>query len=240
MPMRWRAWLMSVRGRRACRCRRPRPTPEDGSSSRFRQRSRVDLPDPEGPITKTSSRSATCRSTPFRTMAGCAEMLVDRRACLDDRGPWRPIPSQHSGSRSISRSAVVRGRVVARHAGHAIARRDRRSPGRPAAGSAPNHFSDSLAIVPSFFMQSSTSCSSARSLGLSLRHRRGPMGARVRELEVGDEQRVLARRRRRSPCCPPAWHRRDPTGPPARRRAGCRRPATVKPYFSPIFFASFS
>ena len=41
--------------------------PELGCSSRLRQRSRVDLPDPDGPITKTSSRSATSRSTPFRT-----------------------------------------------------------------------------------------------------------------------------------------------------------------------------
>ena len=53
--------------RRACRCRRPRSLPDDGSSSRLRQRSRVDLPEPDGPITNTSSRSATSRSTPFRT-----------------------------------------------------------------------------------------------------------------------------------------------------------------------------
>ena len=39
----------------------------DGSSSRLRQRSRVDLPEPDGPMTNTSSRSATLRSTPFRT-----------------------------------------------------------------------------------------------------------------------------------------------------------------------------
>ena len=66
MPMRWRAWLMSVR---ASSMSMPSTTiePEDGSSSRLRQRSRVDLPEPDGPITNTSSRSATFRSTPFRT-----------------------------------------------------------------------------------------------------------------------------------------------------------------------------
>ena len=66
MPMRWRAWLMSVRGSSMSM---PSTTtlPEDGSSSRLRQRSRVDLPEPDGPMTNTSSRSATARSTPFRT-----------------------------------------------------------------------------------------------------------------------------------------------------------------------------
>src|SRR5438093_151685 len=40
---------------------------------------------------------------------------------------------------------------------------------RPSAGGLrPNHFSESLAIVPSFFMQSSASWSSARSFGLFL------------------------------------------------------------------------
>jgi ABC-type phosphate transport system ATPase subunit len=38
-----------------------------GCSRRLRQRSRVDLPEPDGPITNTSSRSVTSRSTPLRT-----------------------------------------------------------------------------------------------------------------------------------------------------------------------------
>ena len=66
MPMRWRAWLMSVLGSSMSM---PSTTtePDDGSSSRLRQRSKVDLPEPDGPMTNTSSRSATARSTPFRT-----------------------------------------------------------------------------------------------------------------------------------------------------------------------------
>ncbi len=44
--------------------------PEVGSSSRLQQRSSVDLPEPDGPMTNTSSRSLTCRSTPFSTASG--------------------------------------------------------------------------------------------------------------------------------------------------------------------------
>ena len=66
MPMRRRAWLMLVR---ASSMSMPSTMiePDDGSSSRLRQRNRVDLPEPDGPITNTSSRSSTFKSTPFRT-----------------------------------------------------------------------------------------------------------------------------------------------------------------------------
>ena len=40
-----------------------------GSSSRLQQRSSVDLPEPEGPMMKTSSPCATARSIPFSTSA---------------------------------------------------------------------------------------------------------------------------------------------------------------------------
>ena len=50
--------------------------PELGSSSRFRQRSSVDLPEPDGPMTNTSSRSATVEIDALQDMQR-AEMLVD-------------------------------------------------------------------------------------------------------------------------------------------------------------------
>ena len=56
--------------------------PSDGSSSRLRQRSSVDLPEPDGPITNTSSRSASSEIDALQDMKG-AEMLVEA-ARLDD------------------------------------------------------------------------------------------------------------------------------------------------------------
>src|SRR6185369_9078201 len=107
MPMRWRARLMSVRG-----SSKSTPStvtlPEEGSSRRFKQRSSVDLPEPEGPMTNTSSRSASTRSTPFRT-------------CRAPKCLWIPLASTIGTSRALQ---VVRRRVVARHARHAVARRD--------------------------------------------------------------------------------------------------------------------
>ena len=42
--------------------------PAVGISSRFRQRRSVDFPEPEGPMTHTTSPLATSRSTPSRTV----------------------------------------------------------------------------------------------------------------------------------------------------------------------------
>src|ERR1043166_8667695 len=63
----------------------------------------------------------------------------------------------------------MRGRVVARHARHAVARRDHALE-RIRARLLAEPLSDILAIVPSFFMQSSTSCIWLRSATLSLRN----------------------------------------------------------------------
>src|ERR1700687_2325490 len=107
MPMRCRAWLMSVRG-----SSRSTPStttlPEEGSPSRLRQRSSVDLPEPDGPMTNASSRSASTRSTPFRT-------------CRAPKCLWMPRASTIGTSAALQR---MWRRVVARHAGHAVARRD--------------------------------------------------------------------------------------------------------------------
>ena len=42
-------------------------SPEVGTSSRFRQRRKVDLPEPEGPMTTTFSPGAMCSLTPLST-----------------------------------------------------------------------------------------------------------------------------------------------------------------------------
>src|SRR5206468_4015250 len=99
MPIRWRAWLMSVRGSSMLM---PSTTtlPEDGSSSRLRHRSRVDLPEPDGPITNTSSGSATLRSTPLRTWRA--------PKCL-----WRPRASTIGHELWIFRRGVHDGGVTA-------------------------------------------------------------------------------------------------------------------------------
>ena len=47
-----------------------------GSSSRFTQRSRVDLPEPDGPITQTTSPWSTWKSMPLSTSL-LAEVLVE-------------------------------------------------------------------------------------------------------------------------------------------------------------------
>src|SRR5258706_11756301 len=64
---------MSLRTRFTSTCAAVIVTPSSstvpalGLSSRLRQRSRVDLPEPDGPITHTTSRAWTARSTPFST-----------------------------------------------------------------------------------------------------------------------------------------------------------------------------
>src|SRR5947208_11064754 len=107
MPMRWRAWLMSVRGS-SMSTPSTITLPEEGSSRRLRQRSSVDLPEPEGPMTNTSSRSASTRSTPFRT-------------CRAPKCLWMPRASTIG---TLAAFQLMRRRVIARHAGHAVARRD--------------------------------------------------------------------------------------------------------------------
>jgi hypothetical protein len=67
MPMRWRRSLTGARG--AVISSSPTKTrPASGRSSRFRQRSSVDLPEPDGPMTQTTWPDSTVRSTLARTV----------------------------------------------------------------------------------------------------------------------------------------------------------------------------
>ncbi|CDN45691.1 hypothetical protein BN871_IM_00030 [Paenibacillus sp. P22] len=66
MPMFSRTLLMSVR-RSLMSISSTMTVPSVMSSSRFRQRSKVLLPEPEGPMTQTTSPSWTFRSMPLRT-----------------------------------------------------------------------------------------------------------------------------------------------------------------------------
>src|SRR2546423_562644 len=82
-----------------------------GSSSRLQQRNSVLLPEPDGPMMNTSSCGATTRSMPRRTSV-CPKLLCRPRT-------WR------IGGRSVFIASIalrrVLGRIVARHAGHAVA-----------------------------------------------------------------------------------------------------------------------
>src|SRR5262245_60870697 len=91
--------------------------PDEGSSSRFKHRSSVDLPEPDGPITKTSSRSATRRSTPLRTCRAPKCLWMARASTIG------PLSATRIGLGSVT-VQLVRRRVVARHAGRPVARRD--------------------------------------------------------------------------------------------------------------------
>jgi len=66
MPIFWRTWLMSV-----FLSVRSRPStmtlPDVTSSKRFRQRKKVDLPEPDGPITATTSPWLIVVEMPLRT-----------------------------------------------------------------------------------------------------------------------------------------------------------------------------
>src|SRR5207253_9652783 len=109
----WRTRLMSTSSRVMSV---PSTTTEPlvGSSSRLQQRSSVDLPEPEGPMMKTSSPWATARSMPFSTSRVpkdlCSALTSSIEAML---GALRR----------------VRARIVAFHARHTVARRHLVDPG---------------------------------------------------------------------------------------------------------------
>src|SRR5262249_39637951 len=203
MPMGWRAWLMSVRGSSMSM---PSTTtdPADGSSRRLRQRSRVDLPEPDGPITKTSSRSATLRSTPFSTCRWPKCLWMPRASTMGviscgPRASRAPHPAHSDAPEARETRAVrktstavqlVRGGIVAGHAGRAVAWRDHH---REVVGLG-------LLVEPllvelghrAVLLHAVERILQLRAqLGIVLGHRRRPVGARVLELEVGDEIRVL-------------------------------------------------
>src|SRR6185436_12078379 len=81
--------------------------PLEGSSSRLQQRSSVDLPEPDGPMMKTSSPCATARSMPFNTSRVPKDLCSPRISRMAISGALRGI----------------RPRVVAFHSRHAVPRR---------------------------------------------------------------------------------------------------------------------
>jgi len=64
VPMRRRAARRSVADSAVKSLPSTTIRPEDGTSSRFRHRSKVDLPEPDGPTTPWIAPSGTARSTP--------------------------------------------------------------------------------------------------------------------------------------------------------------------------------
>src|SRR3954463_1693161 len=113
MPIFWRTRLMSTSAR-VMSVPSTTTTPLVGSSSRLQQRSSVDLPEPEGPMMKTSSPCATARSMPFSTSRVPKDLCSPRTSRI-----------------AITLRALRRigTRVVAVHSRHAMARRDLVDPG---------------------------------------------------------------------------------------------------------------
>src|SRR5262245_56125429 len=105
--MRRRIALMSV-----VRAIRSTPSkviaPLVGSSSRLQQRSSVLLPEPDGPMMNTSSCAATFRSMPRRTSVLPKDFRSARM--------WR-----RGALTALVALRLALGRIVARHAGHAVA-----------------------------------------------------------------------------------------------------------------------
>ena len=69
MPIFWRTRLMSTSGR-VMSVPSTTTEPAVGSSSRLQQRSSVDLPEPEGPMMKTSSPSRDGKVDPLQHLEG--------------------------------------------------------------------------------------------------------------------------------------------------------------------------
>src|SRR5215470_3749723 len=100
--------------------------PAEASSRRLQQRSKVLLPDPDGPITKTSCCGSTTRSIPRSTstswnllrrprisrMGGALVVITNRRV--------HGARARHHAARSAARRRV-HSRIVAWHVGNAVA-----------------------------------------------------------------------------------------------------------------------
>src|SRR5262245_24458430 len=94
--------------------------PAVGSSKRLMQRSSVLLPEPEGPMMKTSSRSATARSMPLRISAAPKLFLRPEMVSIAMRAA---SAVRCCRGRSVALWLTWR-RVVARHTRHARPRED--------------------------------------------------------------------------------------------------------------------
>src|SRR5262245_9990208 len=103
--------------------------PAEACSRRLQQRSKVLLPDPDGPMTNTSSCGSTTRSMPRSTSTswnllrsprisrmGGAPIVINYRRLRDARG--RTLRPRSSARR------CVRSGIVAWHVGHAVAGED--------------------------------------------------------------------------------------------------------------------
>src|ERR1700688_2917104 len=143
MPIWRRMALMSV-DRAMTSAPSTRIEPADGSSSRLQQRSSVLFPDPDGPITNTSSCAWTLRSMPCRTsvspnflrrprmsrIGGLSEDISSfprhARACGHPRltvyaaKTW--MRAFAGMTESLAARRRVRRRIVAGHAGYPVAR----------------------------------------------------------------------------------------------------------------------
>src|SRR3954471_20319858 len=106
MPIFWRTRLMSTSAR-VMSVPSTMTTPLVGSSSRLQQRSSVDLPEPDGPMMKTSSPCATARSMPFSTSRAPKDLCSPRTSRIE------------IALRALRR---IGARVVALHPGHAMPR----------------------------------------------------------------------------------------------------------------------
>src|SRR5882724_10841397 len=128
MPIWRRMALMSVE-RAMTSTTATRIEPAEGSSRRLQQLSKVLLPDPDGPMTKTSCCDSTTRSIPRSTSTswnllrrprisrmGGAPVVINYRRVRDARGKT----SRH---RSAARRGV-RSWIIAWHVGNAVARED--------------------------------------------------------------------------------------------------------------------
>src|SRR5215813_3763624 len=96
--------------------------PAVGSSNRLMQRSSVLLPEPEGPMMKTSSRSPTAKSMPLRISVDPKLFLSPEMVSIAIRALPRASLAR-IGVRSVA-AGLMRCRIVARHARHARSRED--------------------------------------------------------------------------------------------------------------------
>ena len=222
MPILRRMALMSV-----ARAIRSTPStmiaPPVGSSSRLQQRSSVLLPEPDGPMMKTSScaRNAEVDAPQHLRRAEALQLQAAQDRCVQDRHALADAVSVTARSRSVALGCVCGGRIVARHAGHAVARehRDGGRAGRRLRCRTTSRAS--RAMVPSSFMHSIAfsiwSCAARRSPCASAPPRpgRSSAGRRVRAAGCSSPPR-------RSRCCRRRWRRRGRRARPARRRSACR------------------
>ena len=94
--------------------------PEVGSSSRFTQRSSVDLPEPEGPMTQTTSPWSTWKSMPLSTWLSpkyLCRSWTSMAGAFDGVGHQRAFSDRASMRRTTMESGTVMMQVAQRRDG---------------------------------------------------------------------------------------------------------------------------